>query len=383
MEALRPTSGYSSRMQLKHLQLQGFRNYAQANIEFFNGVHILHGQNGAGKTSIIEAIYYLALTKSFRTSSDRFLVHNQEDMFRIQGEFLTQQGQRHQVAIAYSGASGKLLSVNGQKVPVFADYIGDVPVVLLYPADLNLSQSGPQFRRRFLDILLSQSSHLYLHQLIQYNRSLRQRNLLLQNRRNDRQLLASWEENLSVSGAEIIRRRMAALQQLAPMVTENYRQLSNTGDETEILYRCNVESAAPENLEDHYRALFEKRRGQEMEYGSTLIGPHRDDLVFQLNGRPMKSYASQGEHKTFVIALKLAEFAYLQEQRSQAPILLFDDIFGELDATRIRSMLDRLGDIGQVFVTTTSADFFGKVEQFRQPTWYYQIEGGKARLAKA
>lgn len=373
-------------MQLTRLSLTNFRNYQKADIKFSEGVHIIHGENGSGKTTILEAIHYLALTKSFRTTNDKNLVLNTENMFRIQGEFKTSQEQAIVSTIAYSPETGKILTVNGQKSQKFSDYIGEVPMVLLHPADLSLSQGGPAQRRRFLDILLSQSSKLYLHHLIQYNRSLRQRNRLLAEsagKKCDPQLLKSWEENLIAHGAEIIRRRSETAEQLSGQVKSSYRELSSKEDKVKIIYRSNVQQMEGEELAPAFERLFDHKRSQEQEYGTTLVGPHRDDLLFLLNGKPLRDYASQGEHKTFIIALKLAEFQHLQQQRLQPPILLFDDIFGELDANRIQQMLRQLGNIGQVFVTTTSRNFFGKMPDFSLPVHYYEVEKGMITQAEA
>lgn len=365
-------------MQLERLRLLNFRNYPEADIPFSKGVHIIHGENGAGKTSILEAIYYLALTKSFRTSTDKHLILNQEKMFSVQGDFITSQGQALHVVLGYSKESGKRLTTNGQKAQKFSEFIGEVPIVLLHPADLNLSQGGPQQRRRFLDILLSQSSKVYLHHLIQYNRSLKQRNQLLASGMADEALFASWEENLATHGAMIVEKRRETVERLSDMVKQGYCELSNRDEKVKIVYQSNIpEETEGGDLLVEYRALFAKKRSREIEYGTTMVGPHRDDLLFLINGKPTRAYASQGEHKTFVIALKLAEYQYLREQQSHTPILLFDDIFGELDAQRIRQMLEQLSDIGQVFVTTTSQSFFEKVQNFSAPTHYYQVKAGK------
>ena len=370
-------------MRLETLSLYQFRNYREAEIGFSEGIHILFGENGAGKTSILEAIYYLALTRSFRTAVDRHLIHNQGDLFRIQDTFSSPQGQRLQTAIAYSAETGKRLTVNGQRAHRFSEYIGDVPAVLLHPADLSLSQGGPQQRRRFLDVLLSQSSRLYLHHLIQYNRSLRQRNQMLQQERVDPQVMSAWEESLVTHGAELVRRRSEAVGRLEELVAHYYRQLSNRDTAVTARYRSNVRPDGEETLEAAYRRLLDQRRRRERDYGSTIVGPHRDDLDFSLAGRAMKDYASQGEHKTLVIALKLAEYHFLQERHNQAPILLFDDIFGELDAGRIQLMLAQLSDIGQVFVTTTSRNFFDKVHTVAAPTRYFQVAAGTIRPVAA
>ena len=363
-------------MRLERLSLSNFRIYDQVELTFDDGIHVIYGDNGSGKTTILEAIHYLALTKSFRTKSDKHLILTQQDMFRIQGEFRSDAGQKLTSALAYTGSSGKQLTVNGQKANRFSEYIGSVPIVLLHPADLSLSQGSPLQRRRFLDILLSQSSKLYLHHLIEYNRSLRQRNQQLQAASSDPQLLIPWEENLVRNGAQLIEKRRETIEKLDALIKHYYGQLSDKDDSVKIIYQTNVQQKGDDDLEAVYRRLFEQKRQRERDNGTTELGPHRDDMLFLINGKPMKAYASQGEHKTLVIALKLAEFDYLQLQQMQPPILLFDDIFGELDAGRIRMMLQQLSNIGQVFVTTTSRNFFEKVQGFDAPTHYYFVENG-------
>lgn len=370
-------------MRLKHLALFSFRNYREIKIEFFNGINIIYGENGSGKTNILEAIYFLALTKSFRTSSERHLVLNNENMFRIKGEFEKAQGRAFECLIAYTLTEGKRLVVNSQKISKFSDYIGEVPTVLLAPSDLTLSQGSPQQRRRFIDLLLCQSHKLYLHHLIQYNRSLRQRNQILQSEKVDRQLLYSWEENLIRNGIEIIEKRTETIQYLSELVKGHYQSLSGKDDKIKIVYQSNVEGKNGSDIKTAYRRQFEISRAQEIESGYTKVGPHRDELLFLIKGKPMKTFASQGEHKTFIIALKLAEFLYLQKQRSEAPILLFDDIFGELDAGRIQLMLDQLSDFGQVFVTTTSKNFFNKVESLSREVRYFHVQNGEVLVEAA
>jgi DNA replication and repair protein RecF len=367
-------------MQIKRLVLFNFRNYTETSIDFSDGVNVVYGDNGAGKTTILEAIYYLALTKSFRASTDKYLIKNGAEMCRVQGEFVDTRGKSVHSTLAYSLKQGKHLTVNGQKMGVFSEYIGEIPVVLLHPQDLQLSQGSPQMRRRFLDVLLSQSSKVYLHHLMQYNRSLKQRNQLLQQPDCDPQLLTSWEENLIQHGVAIIQKRREVVALLSEQVKQYYRLLSRKNDSGKIVYQCNVAHADGDPVAA-YRAAFDAKRHQEKELGTTIVGPHRDDLLFLLNGKAMKTYASQGEHKTWVIALKLSEYRHLAEQQQRAPILLFDDIFGELDAGRIQQMLAQLNNIGQVFVTTTSRNFFDKIHRLNLPTHYYHVQNGKVASA--
>ena len=367
-------------MLLRNLKLYDFRSYSETALSFGDGIHVIFGENGAGKTTILEAIYVLALTRSFRASLDKHLIRHAQTLFRVHGEFTTPQGHQLNTILAYSRDNGKHLTVNGQRALKFSEYIGDVPLVLLHPADLELSQGEPRQRRRFLDVLLSQSDRQYLHHLIEYNRTLRQRNQVLQGRHHDEALLAAWDEQLISHGAEILQRRHEAVEQLSDRVRVLYGALSDKADQVRISYRGTIRLSEGETLPEGFRRSLLEKRQREWEQGTTVIGPHGDDVNFTMNEQPVKMFASQGEHKTLVIALKLAEFQHLQHQRHQAPILLFDDIFGELDGNRIRLMLAQLSDIGQVFVTTTSRNFFDKVSDFETPTHYYEVSG-KGRIS--
>ena len=363
-------------MILTQLKLQNFRNYGQAEVSFHTGNNVLYGRNGQGKTNILESIYYLALTKSFRTNNDKNLIISGKEFFRVWGELQTVQGRVHTCSIGYSSTDGKRLTYNGQKILKFSDYIGEIPVVLLAPSDLEISQNGPHKRRQFLDIMLSQAGKLYLHHLLQYRRSLKQRNALLQTGGGDKNLLESWEESLIQNGIILINKRIDAVETLNKFVKKHYQELSGGQDKVKIIYKSSLSLNSPAGAEPAYRAAFEKNRERDLLLGSTSIGPHRDDVLFLINGEPLRNVGSQGEHKTFVIALKMAEFDFLQDIRNEPPILLFDDIFGELDAGRISNMIGSLSQIGQVFITTTSPHFFYKVKEWEGETFFHEIVEG-------
>ncbi len=363
-------------MELKQLKLIDFRNYVQATIDFFSGVHIFYGKNGAGKTSILEAVYYLALTKSFRTAQDRHLIRHQQNMFRVEGDFQSDQGRALHCGIAYSLQQGKRLTVDGQRIERFAEYIGQLPVVLLHPADLMLSQGSPSTRRRFLDVLLCQSSHVYLHHLSRYNRTLKQRNQLLQSYPEERAALEAWDAQLAEHGALLMARRLTAVEELSEQVALLYQQLSQTAASVKLVYRSSVPLNGSDRPEEAFLQALKRNRATDLQLGYTGVGPHRDDVLFLINGKPFRNYASQGEHKTLIVALKLAEHQYLKEHVARQPIFLFDDLFGELDAQRIGQMLGYLGKIGQVLVTTTSRTFFEKVNLAHLPIHSYLVEQG-------
>jgi DNA replication and repair protein RecF len=370
-------------MILKNLKLVNFRNYKKEDIIFKPGTNILFGENGQGKTNILESIYYLALTKSFRTNNDQNLILNNETYFRIQGEFTTGQGRDSVSSIAFSRQEGKRLNYSNQKVQKFSEYIGRIPIVLLAPSDLEISQAGPLKRRQFLDIMLSQASQLYLHHLMQYRKSLKQRNSLLQDEHTDINLLRSWDQALVQQGIPVIEKRIDALRKLDLLVKENYSQLSGGQDKVKLVYQCSFPFKDNDSIENNFKAALEKQLDKDRQVQSTTTGPHRDDILFLINGKPLRWVGSQGEHKTMIIALKMAEYQFLRNIQDTVPIMLFDDIFGELDAGRIRNMISTLSQIGQVFITTTSPNFFGKLNGWPEETYFYEIKQGQVKLTES
>ncbi len=368
-------------MILSKLILEYFRNYEKASISFRDGINVLFGKNGQGKTNVLESIYYLALTKSFRSNNDRNLILYRKNYFRIEGEFQTIQGRIWKSSIAYSPQAGKRLVVNGERISKFSEYIGSIPVVLLAPGDLQISQGGPAYRRRFLDILLSQAGKVYLHHLVEYRRALRQRNTILQAETPDLSLLESWDEALVEHGAGLMEKRISAVAILDELVKRFYQDLSGRDDRVKMVYQPAFKMSDTEHLAEAFREALRQNRERDLTLKMTTVGPHRDDLLFLINGKPLRTTGSQGEHKTFVISLKLAEIQYLRRMHNEPPILLFDDIFGELDAQRIGNIVHSLAEIGQVFMTTTSPDFFGKLSGWQESVHFYEIEAGQIREA--
>jgi DNA replication and repair protein RecF len=365
-------------MVLNKLHLINFRNYRDQKINFHNGTNILFGNNGQGKTNIIESLYYLALTKSFRTNNDQNLILSSESFFRIQGDFTTEQGRKALSAIAFSASEGKRLTYNNQRIQKFSEYIGSIPVVLLAPSDLEVTQAGPHQRRKFLDIMLSQASKIYLHHLLQYRRSLKQRNLLLQGA-VDEHLMQSWEDALVQHGTILIEKRLEAIEKLDELVKEYYMRMSGGTEKVKLIYQSTFPFKEREKIPELYHSALKQNFSKDQQNQSTSIGPHRDEVLLLINGKFLKSFGSQGEHKTFIIALKMAEYHYLQSVQKSLPLLLFDDIFGELDAGRIGNMINSLSKTGQVFITTTSPNFLGKLNDWKGQTAFYQIEQGTVK----
>jgi DNA replication and repair protein RecF len=364
-------------MVLNKLRLTNFRNYNREEIDFRAGTNILFGRNGQGKTNILESLYYLALTKSFRTNNDQNLILNKENYFRIEGEFRTEKGRKLSSSIAYSPSEGKRLNLNNQKIPKFVDYIGTIPLVLLAPSDLEISQGGPHQRRQFIDIMLSQAGHLYLHNLLKYRRVLKQRSLLLQQDLIDETVMAAWDQALIQHGSALIEKRLETIEELDRLVKQFYMKLSGGTDQVKLIYQTSFTLKNEMKLDEAFLAGLKKNAEKDRQAGTTSCGPHRDEILFLINGKPLRWMGSQGEHKTFIIALKMAEYDYLRSNQKNLPLLLFDDIFGELDESRIKNMIGSLNEIGQVFITTTSPHFFNKVEEWNNDTSFYEIRNGQ------
>jgi len=368
-------------MHVENLSLLNFRNISKAQVSFHDKINIIYGENGQGKTSVLEAIYLLAIPKSFRSNSDKVLLQHEQDYFDIKGAFQRKSEEDLEIRLYFSPSEGKHVFYNGNKLSRFSEIIGTVPVILLSLEDLELSYGMPATRRRFLDILLSQISPVYLQALQAYKKSLQHRNRLLSlisDNKESVQSLFPWNQQLVKYGLKLTELRYNLVEYLNKRINEYYTKISQKDEQVLIRYRStldryfgNVEDA---NREEIYSDILTKKVDDDLKRSSTSIGPHRDDLSFKINGYHLKSYGSQGENKTFLISLKLAERDYLKEMSGKGPILLMDDIFGEHDNYRISYLLDYLSEEGQTFITTTIK---GKFESKSQNEFnYLKVDGG-------
>jgi len=369
-------------MQVKNISLYNFRNIDKAAIEFNDNINILYGKNGQGKTSVLEAIYLLAITKSFRTGSERVLLQHNKEALEIKGVFEKQSQEKIQLRLYYSPAEGKNVFFNGNKLNKYSELIGAVPVTLLSMGDLDLSFGVPTNRRRFLDILLAQTSSVYLKSLQIYRKSLQQRNRLLSlisEKKETVDNLFPWDRQLAQYGTDIILYRINLLDSLNKSLDFYYKQISKSDDHIEIKYKSTLVAEADKFSRDEYQAryleLLKKNIEADILRKSTGTGLHRDDLLFMKNGYVLKAYGSQGENKTFLIALKLAEKDFIKQKTGKEAILLLDDIFGELDKERINFLMDHVTDQGQTFITTTLKSKFEK--SGLQKENFFLVDAGK------
>ncbi len=341
------------RFHLASLSLLHFRNHREAEVELGSEVNCFVGPNGVGKTNLLDAVHYLSLAKSYFNPVDTHNILHGEELFMVQGRMHTAEGED---AILCSVRNGqrKILSRNKKEYDRLADHVGRYPVVMITPYDGQLILEGSEVRRRFLDGLIAQFDRAYLDALIRYNRSLAQRNTMLkafaEMGGGSLDQLEPWDEQLIQYGSAVFEVRNAFMQELVPLLERHYAGISAGPEQVALSYRSAVE-AMP------MRELLRQAWDRDRSAGHTTQGIHKDDLLFTINGQPLKRYGSQGQQKTYLIALKLAQFDLTQQRNGLRPILLLDDIFDKIDPQRMRHLLKLLSDqrFGQVLITDTDA----------------------------
>ena len=374
-------------MKIASIHLQDFRNHGDTSVEFGDGINAVLGNNGEGKTNLLEAVSYLSLTKSFYAAGDATVVRLGADAFAVEGTLCTDAGMPHTVRAAYvRSPAGKLFTINQVRPDTFASVIGRFPIVVLSPENSAITSGGPSERRRFLDLALSQLSPVYLEDLQEYRRILRQRNrLLLDGRLGGRltvQALEPWTESLADHGSRIIQRRIDFVREFIGYVRSAYRTIA--GDREDPGFSLSTIAAGGDTADMIRAALAQQlvlRHSEERARGTTLVGPHRDDLVLTLNGNNLQHYASQGQHKTMLVAMKVAEFFFLRERSKEVPMFLLDDLFGELDEQRSRRILDLVAGLGQTIITTTDEQHFHGSVHWNARHRKFMVEHGTCRAA--
>ncbi len=356
-------------MRLTTLKIQHFRNHRESYFEFVQGANILLGDNGQGKTNVLEAISYLCLTKSFYAMSDSLVLSVGEDLFQVEGTFCSDTGREYRVRVAYQQSAGeKAVTINRQRIEPFSSIVGKFPIVISSPEHAPITSGAPAERRKFIDFVISQASAPYFQSLIEYRNVLRQRNRILLDgkllKRDVEGVIGPWDEQLVRHGSDVIVRRKEFVNEFQDYTVTSYRRLVPEDETPSIAYVPSVPAEEAENSErvaERFHAELEARREEERRTGTTLVGPHRDELLFALNGLELRKFASQGQHKTFLVALKLSEFFYLKDRCHETPVMLLDDIFSELDEARARQLLTYVSDMSQTFITSTNPHYFDAV----------------------
>jgi len=342
---------------LKQLRLADFRNWAALEWEPAPGLNILSGANAQGKSNLLEAIFFLATGKSFRTPRDAELARFGTAAFAVGGRIVKASGETSLV-VRWEAPRGKTLTLDRTEHLRLAELFGEVTAVIFSPEDLTLVKGPPQVRRHTLNLLLLQTSRAYYHHLREYNRALSQRNAALKHlppTAGSELALAAWEEELAGHGAEVILRRARALAELARWADARHRELSG-GQPLSVNYLPNVPFPAGAALPAIAAALaaeLAQRRREELRRGITLSGPQRDEITFSVAGRELRSYGSQGEQRTAALAWKLAEVEYIKAATGESPLLLLDDVYSELDPERRTYLTRHAAQGGQTFLTAT------------------------------
>ena len=332
-------------MILDTLNIINFKNIAEEQLTMSPDVNCFVGDNGAGKTNILDAVHYLALAKSMHTLTDSQSVRHGEDSFLVDGRFRRDDGRVDQVVCGYTRRGGKTLKRNGKEYDKLSDHVGGFPIVVVSPADSALISDSAEERRRYLNRFISQIDRGYLLQLIRYNTTLQERNKLLKTNPSEDMLLI-YDAMLVASADVIFKRREELIAQMRPLVEEYYALLADQRESIDLEYRSDLQTSSLSEL------LLQSRR-KDFVNEFTSVGVHRDDVLFTIGGFPLRKFGSQGQQKSFLIALKLAEYRLLAEQAGDRPILLLDDLFDKLDMRRVAQLLRLVGGdmFGQIMIT--------------------------------
>lgn len=371
------------------IRLRNFRNHLDTSLEFGEGINVFLGNNGGGKTNVLEAISYLSLTKSFYATADGMVLQIGKDTFDVEGTVITASGVGNRVHIEYSRDKGeKAYEINGARPERLSAVIGRFPIVILSPENSSITFGGPAERRRFLDLVLSQVSSAYLETLLEYRRVVRQRNRILLDARfqgtDPSNILEPWNESVARLGGNIADRRQRFVEEFQGYVRSAYTELLEDDAEGPAIHyesACipNGSVPTPEEIAGYLMKRLEQDQSEEIRRGTTLVGPHRDDLLFTLGGIAAQHYASQGQHKTLLVALKVAEFRFLHEQREERPIFLLDDVFSELDTHRATSLVRLAAQLGQTIITTTDERVFSNSVPWNGMNKRFFVEHGTCR----
>ena len=366
-------------MKLTNLQLQNFRNYESVQLEFTDGVHVFIGENAQGKTNLMESIYALAMTKSHRTTNDKELIGWNKEFATIKGT-VEKTATKTNLELQFS-KKGKIAKVNYLEQKRLSSYLGNLNVILFAPENLTLVKGSPQNRRKFVDMELGQMSSLYLYDLVEYNRVLKQRNIYLKQlaikKKQPDEYLEVLSEMLSELASKIVFHRLDFMKQLEALAIPIHDQLSLGREKFSVSYQATIpleDGLTPSQMKEIYIDQFKKNQTREADQATTLIGPHRDDLIFYLNEVPVQTYGSQGQQRSTVLSLKLAEIELMKLSTGEYPLLLLDDVLSELDDDRQTHLIKAIENKVQTFITTTSLD--GIKQQFINEPVVIPIEKG-------
>jgi len=367
-------------MILTSLELTDFRNYSNEQIEFGERKNFFIGKNAQGKTNLLEAIYLLCLSKSFRTNFEKEAIRFSKLHYTIKGTFKLDNGNIQNVIFHCSREKGKLITVNRKRLSRVSELIGNFPVVLSSPDEYILTFGPPPGRRKFVDILLSQIYKKYFSYLQDYFRIIQQRNAILSNWKTSGIITSSvidpWDQRLVEIGCKIIEYRKQFSKSFSDILKYVYSELIINSEELTFEYKPNIDFDNIDKIQTEFSNRLKQERSKEIQRGASLTGPHRDDFVFRINKKELRKFGSRGQHKTVIVSLAIAQFNLIKDKIQEVPIILIDDLFSEIDDERENRIIKYLNQLGQIFITATSShndDYNGVKDR------YYFIESGTAK----
>ena len=357
---------------LEKIVISDFRNIQLQELEFSPNVNCVSGNNGEGKTNLLDAIYYLSMTKSAFASSDKFNFRHGTDEFSIAGTYRMENGLSSRFALKMSSKGEKKVKRDDKPYGKVSEHVGVLPIVMVSPSDISMVSESGEERRRFVNAVLSQMDREYMAAMQQYNRLLLQRNKMLKEQGPDRSLLEVIDMRMSMLAEPIFQARKRFVEDLKPIVAEYYKAVSGDTEQVDIEYESELFKAPLDQL---LEASFDKDRI--LKY--TTAGIQRDDFAFRMNGHPIRRYGSQGQQKSFLVSLKFAQYEIMKKNYGFAPILLLDDVFDKLDMGRISNLLQMVAsnDFGQIFITDSNkVRMSGIVDKLTQDRAYYDTVSG-------
>ncbi|KAA6329698.1 DNA replication and repair protein RecF, partial [termite gut metagenome] len=344
-------------MILKRISILNYRNIEQAELTFSTKLNCFFGLNGMGKTNLLDAIYFLSFCKSANTSIDIQNIRHEQDFFVIQGSYETENGLPEEIYCGLKRRHKKRFKRNKKEYERLSEHIGFLPLVMVSPSDAELISGGSEERRRFMDIVISQYDKEYLDALIRYNKALVQRNVLLKSEQPiEEDLYQIWEETMAQAGETVYRKRETFIQALTPIFQTFHTLISQNREQVKLNYKSHAQEAP-------LSQLMKKSRERDKIMGYSLCGIHKDELDMLLGEFPIKREGSQGQNKTYLIALKLAQFDFLKRNGITLPLLLLDDIFDKLDTCRVEEIIKLVASdhFGQIFITDTNREHLDQI----------------------
>ncbi|MCM1369547.1 MAG: DNA replication and repair protein RecF [Candidatus Amulumruptor caecigallinarius] len=360
-------------MILRHIDILNFKNLREAQLDFTPGVNCLLGLNGMGKSNLLEAIHFLSMARPMRAVAESALILHGEDMLMVKGDYLMDSGAEERVSCGIVRGKGKTLRRNDKDYRRISEHIGRFPIVTVSPPDSEIVTGGGDVRRRLMDVVISQADDTYLNHLIRYSRGLESRNKMLRAGVRDKLLYESVEQVMAESGEIVNAGRRKWVKEIAPDFAAYYSRISGDAETAGLKYNSVLN-------DKNFREVFESERGRDLALGFTSSGVHRDDLSTRLGDYSMKRLGSQGQVKTFTIALRLAIFGYLKRRGGVTPILLLDDIFDKLDAERVARIMAEVSgsdNFGQIFITDTNREHLDEtLAGIRSESKLFEVSNG-------